>query len=38
MLLPEAQYVQAPALPTDPPPKPHTEKDGMEGFLDDLLG
>jgi len=34
----EKGYVEAPALPTDEPAKPKGEKEGMEDFLDDLLG
>ncbi|GJF00161.1 hypothetical protein PsYK624_164400 [Phanerochaete sordida] len=33
----EKHYVEAPALPTDEPAKPKSEKEGMEDFLDDLL-
>ncbi|KAH8101265.1 hypothetical protein BXZ70DRAFT_1007646 [Cristinia sonorae] len=32
------QYVQAPELPSDQPKRPKSEKEGMEDFLDDLLG
>lgn len=28
----------APALPTENPPPPKSEKENMEDFLDDLLG
>jgi hypothetical protein len=32
------EYVEAPALPTESPLPPKTEKEDMEDFLDDLLG
>lgn len=31
-------YIEAPALPTDAPLPPKSEKENMEDFLDDLLG
>ncbi|OCH88493.1 hypothetical protein OBBRIDRAFT_836549 [Obba rivulosa] len=34
----EKTYVEAPPLPTDPPKPAKPEKEGMEEFLDDLLG
>lgn len=35
---PHKTLVEAPALPTDSPPVPKTEKANLEDFLDDLLG
>lgn len=34
----DKSYVEAPALPSDTPAPPKSEKEGMEDFLDDLLG
>ncbi|GBE87039.1 predicted protein [Sparassis crispa] len=34
----ERVYVEAPPLPTDQPKPERTEKEGMQDFLDDLLG
>ncbi|KAI0799791.1 hypothetical protein BC629DRAFT_198975 [Irpex lacteus] len=34
----DKEYVVAPALPTENPPPPKSEKENMEDFLDDLLG
>ncbi|KAI0698254.1 hypothetical protein BC835DRAFT_1269268 [Cytidiella melzeri] len=34
----EKVYIEAPALPTEDPPPPQSEKENMEDFLDDLLG
>ncbi|EKM52540.1 uncharacterized protein PHACADRAFT_100794 [Phanerochaete carnosa HHB-10118-sp] len=34
----EKSFIEAPALPTDELAKPKSEKEGMEDFLDDLLG
>ena len=33
----EKAYIQAPALPSDSPTLPKSEKETMEEFLDDLL-
>lgn len=34
----EKSYIEAPALPSDIPAPPKSEKEGLEDFLDDLLG